>query len=134
MLIDELEAQGIRLSIHGDKLAFGSEAPITNKQMDFLKENKLNLIKELRDLALVEIDADGDIFPLHRFKAEQMPKPKVTDLAFLNDQLAGEPNRIEVCAEYSIIYKKTFDAEPIEQKKDNAARKVANTWLRTRDE
>jgi hypothetical protein len=132
MMVYELQAKGLILSINGDKLVFESETPISNKQIDFLKENKLNLIVELRNLALVEIDDDGDVFPLHRFKAEHMPKPKITDYTWLHEMLEHIPNRIEVAAEYSRVYKQAFDSESTEHKKDNTARNQANTWLRER--
>jgi hypothetical protein len=129
MMVYELQAKGLILSINGDKLVFENESPISNKQIDFLKENKLKLVAELRNLALVEIDDDGDVFPLHRFKAEHMPKPKVTDLRWLHNQLEHRPNRIELAAEYSRIYKQTLDSEGIDNRKDSVARFAANKWL-----
>jgi len=129
MMVYELQANGLILSLNGDKLVFESEAPISNMQIDFLKENKLNLIGELRNLALVEIDDDGDILPLHRFKAEQMPKPKTTDYTWLHEMLGLIGNKVEVAAGYSRVYKKALDAELEEHKKDGAARFAANSWL-----
>ena len=130
MLVNELQAKGLTLSIYGDKLVFESDAPITEEQLGFLKKNKLNLMEELRDLVLVEIDENGDIFPLHRFKAKQMPAPKTNDLAWLHEMLNGIPNRLAAAAEYSRIYKQAYDEEPAQHRKDNSARWKANIWLR----
>jgi len=129
MLVDKLQLQGINLHINGDLLVFESDAPITKSQLEFLKNNKVSIMAELKDLALVEFDEDGDVFPLHHFKGDHMPYPRFTDFSFIHQQLKHCYDRTALAAHYSRIYLQAYQAESVEQKKDNTARCSANKWL-----
>jgi len=129
MLVDDLQSQGIKLSINGEMLAYDCEDYITEQLIDVLKNNKQRLIAELLVRAQIEV-MDGDDFPRHRFKGEHMPKPRATDFEWLSEQLSYSNDRLGAAAEYSRRYKHAYDSEAIAVKKDNAARRAANSWLR----
>lgn len=55
------------------------------------------------------------------------------DKKWITQQLLRLPpdKRGAVWEEYKALFSKAFDAEPIEHKKENAARKTANNMLRS---
>jgi len=128
MLIHDFQDKGVTLRVNGNMLEFESEEPISEQLLDALKNNKQNLIAEILVTALVEV-VDGDVFPLHRFKGEHLPKPIMTDLPWLHEQLSKSHDRIEIAAEYSRRYEQAFDTEPLEHRKDGKARVATNNWL-----
>jgi hypothetical protein len=57
-----------------------------------------------------------------------------SDTSWILSQLDKAPARkhFELCVGYSVKYCEGYEAEPDEIKKENAARRVANTWLRSK--
>ena len=128
MLVDDLKLKGLDLSLDGADLIFATDEELSNDQVNFLKKNKQVLVLELMSTQHVEV-IEGDYFPLHRFKGEHLPKPIVTDLPWLHEQLIEVNDRLGVAADYSRIYKQAFQDEPTEHKKEGTARLTANKWL-----
>jgi len=85
--------------------------------------------KVIHDLQ-VEI-IDGDIFPSHRFKGEYLPKPIITDLAWLHWRLSSlsKNERMDMASQYSDRYQQEYDIEPVGHRKGGKARYAANRWL-----
>jgi len=84
------------------------------------------LVDELKYISLTELVND-EIYPLHRVKDSSEP---FTDLNWLNNELLGTDNRIQLCAEYSQIFDTVYKQDAPEHQKEGNARYAANTWLR----
>ncbi|MFD2165429.1 hypothetical protein ACFSJY_04055 [Thalassotalea euphylliae] len=53
------------------------------------------------------------------------------DRSFIKQCLASAPyNRDHLAKEYSMLYERVKNSEPVQHKKENAARRAANIWLR----
>ncbi len=129
MLLNEIQSMGVNLSVSNDKLLFESDFELLDEQLDFLKTNKKQLMLEVVNAPEVEV-IEGNYFPLHRLKNEDLPRPVQTDFIWIDEQLSKVDNRLVLAAEYSRIYRQTFEVESVVHKKDGAARYAANSWLR----
>jgi len=104
-----------------DELA--AEIPIL---IDAANDSEKKVICDLQ----IEI-VDGAVFPLHRFKGEHLPKPTITDLAWLHWRLSSlsKNGRIDMASQYSDLYQQEYEIEPVGHRKDGKARYEANIWL-----
>lgn len=129
MLLNELQSQGLSLSVSHDKLVFKSGHELLSEEIKFLKDNKKQLMLEVVNAPEIEV-IEGIYFPLHRLKSDDHLKPVASDLIWIDEQLRTVDNRLFVAAEYSRIYQRAFEQEPKGHRKDGVARCAANSWLR----
>lgn len=128
MLLNTVQSSRLSLTVRNDKLVFESDYELLDEQIEFLRSNKKQLMREIVNAPEIEV-IDGIFFPLHRLKNEDLPRPVQTDFIWIDEQLRKVGNRLIVAAEYSRIYQRAFAEESKSYKKDGAARYAANSWL-----
>ena len=121
-MVTELRSKGIKLGVNGPNLKVYSRNPLTDEQRAFLKANKSQLLPVVEKLwkpaQIIDFMTGCDVLP--------------DDLPFLQQYLPSERGpRLVAMQEYRQIWEQAAAAEPLPQKKENAGRKAANTWLRS---
>ncbi len=120
-VVNELRARGIKLGVNGENLKVYSRDPLTEEQRAFLKANKASLLPVVKKLwkpaQIIDFMTGCDVLP--------------DDLPFLQKYLPKDrAQRLEVLQQYRLVWEEAAAAEPLPHKKQNRARKAANTWLR----
>lgn len=124
-LLKKLTGQGLILTLHEDgcRLLVGSKGGVTQHQRELITSNKLRLIAELKSHPA----------PDRYHSAEWLPLPLLPgDVAYVNGTLAHRPETSvhQLLCGYIEVWIRAAATEPQDQKKENAGRRAANTWLR----
>lgn len=125
-LLKQLVGQGLELTIHDDgvHLLVGSANGLTHQQRQTIQSNRERLLGELRRQA-----------PMGQYhKAGDLPLPLLPeDIRFINHTLAYRPvaSTQQLLNHYLQEWMWAAASESLGQKKENAGRRAANTWLRS---
>ncbi|MFC6670498.1 hypothetical protein [Marinobacterium aestuariivivens] len=129
-LASVIAEHGIELRLEGERLLVGSAQPLTEEQRNFILANKQRLIEELRQ----QLDIDLPL-PFLQHAADLDLSLLWDDRVFVDQLLAFRSinDRHQLLAEYRNQWLAAAAAPDLkEYQRENAGRKAANTWLRTR--
>jgi hypothetical protein len=122
-LLKQLMGKGLFLTLHEDgvHLLVGSIHGLTDHQRQTIRSNRERLMDELR--------AHSGQYR----NAESLPLPLLPeDARHVNGTLAYRPQESihQLLTQYLEVWIQAAAEEPREQKKENAGRRAANSWLR----
>ena len=121
--LPELENEGVKLSLNGDKMVYEVPGKITEQQLLYLSDNKQQIMAEIQQREKARLSPANNWI-----NSFSMPE----DRSFVRKCLAGisGSDRTALVIKYLDQWQQGIDAEPIDIKKNNAGRYRANVWIR----